>query len=607
MPTFCRGVRIAGCIVTALAACVVGSVADVHAGGRPKRVLFLSSTRHDEQFSVVSEREIPRVLNEGLEGGVDYYTEYFDRLRFPPAASEPAYLDFLRRKYDAMHLDLLLLMGDVAIDFIRKNRDVVFAGTPAVFYTFNPPSGGLANATGLINEFHFSRSIALALALQPDLQHIYVVSGAGETDRRFERQLKDEFRPFAPRIQFTYLSGLVTKDLEQRLSALPPHSAVYYMMVSRDGAGENFQQMTYLARVASAANAPTYSWADGAVDAGILGGSRRDQLAETHAIAALALRVLRGERADGIPVTSPNMDVDKVDWRQLRRWGISEARVPTGTTVLFREPSAWERYKGYIIGALVLMLAQTALIAALLMQRSMLRRADRRLRASRDELSTSYDRIRYLGRRLLGIQEAERAFVARELHDDINQQLALLSIELDLLGSDERQADSGERLSRALERTQIISKSVHELSHRLHPSVLQLVGLVAALERLQRDFSQAAQSVAFSHRDVPPSIEHDLALCLFRVAQEALRNAAKHSDAAHVWMDLTGKADDLVLTISDDGRGFDVTRVPGDRLGLASMRERVEAAGGWLEIQSMPGAGTLLKAKVSLRTATTAA
>src|SRR5678815_3703221 len=147
------------------------------------------------------------------------------------------------------------------------------------------------------------------------------------------------------------------RDLEGRLRRLPPRSAVFYVVVSEDGAGEHFQVMASLARVAAAANAPTYSWADGAVDAGIVGGSRRDQLAETKAIATLALRVLGGERADDIPVSSPNTDVDLVDWRQLRRWGLAESRLPTGTRVLFREPTVWDQYERYIVGALMLMLA----------------------------------------------------------------------------------------------------------------------------------------------------------------------------------------------------------------------------------------------------------
>jgi signal transduction histidine kinase len=134
--------------------------------------------------------------------------------------------------------------------------------------------------------------------------------------------------------------------------------------------------MPYLSRVAAAANAPTYSWADVSVDAGIVGGRRRDQVAQMKAIATLALRVLRGERADDIPVSSPDTDVDAVDWRQLRRWGLDESRLPAGTRVMFREPSIWDQYQRYIVGAFVVMLAQTALIAGLLVQRRARQRAE---------------------------------------------------------------------------------------------------------------------------------------------------------------------------------------------------------------------------------------
>ena len=217
-------------------------------------------------------------------------------------------------------------MGRSATDFMSRHRDVLFSGTPAVFYSNSPQPGPIANSTGLLNQLQFGPSIELALALQPDLEHVYVVSGATTRDRSLESQARAEFRAFEGRVEFTYLSGLVTKDLSERLRTLPPHSAVYYVVVSQDGAGEVVQQMAYLSRVAAAANAPTYSWADVTVDAGIVGGRRRDQLAQMKAIATLALRVLRGERADDIPVSSPDTDVDAVDWRQLRRWGLDESR-----------------------------------------------------------------------------------------------------------------------------------------------------------------------------------------------------------------------------------------------------------------------------------------
>ena len=585
----------------ALTACVLAPLANAQDADRPKQVLVLNSTRQNEQFYVVSEREMPRLLAEGLGEGVDFYTEYFDVDRFPHPDYETVYLDFLRRKYKDRRFDLLLVMGDPAADFVSRNRDVLFSGTPVVFYTLSPPPRPIANSAGLLNKLQFGPSIELALALQPDLEHVYVVVGPTALDRSRESQARAEFRAFEGRVEFTYLSGLVTKDLEARLGTLPPHSAVYYVVVSQDGAGEVVQQMPYLSRVAAAANAPTYSWADVAVDAGIVGGRRRDQVAQMKAIATLALRVLRGERADDIPVSSPDTDVDAVDWRQLRRWGLDESRLPAGTRVLFREPSIWDQYQRYIVGAVVLMLAQTALIAGLLVQRTKRQRVERELRGSQAKLRVSYDRIRDLSRRLLGEQEAERARIARELHDDINQQLAILSIELDRLRSDQLQVHSAKRLSRALETTQGISTSVRELSHRLHPSKLRLIGLVAALDNLRRDLSPPHLPIAFCHRNVPAEIDQNIALCVFRVAQEALGNAVKHSDAGHIWVDLTGGPSSVALTITDDGKGFDVNGPPNAGLGLISMRERVESVGGVLEIHATPASGTRLRVTVPIQ------
>jgi signal transduction histidine kinase len=602
MPTFRRGIPLIALLAMVLGVCVLGPIPNADSAGRPKRVLVLNSTRPDEQFSVISEREVPRLLDEGLHESVDYFTEYFDFLRFPQPRFQRTYLDFLRQKYEGMHFDLLIVMGSVAIDFMTRYRSVLFAGTPVVFYSIHPLASRMTNSTGLINELHFRGSIRLAMALQPDLRRVYVVSGAGASDRDFKQRTMFEFRAFEPRVAFTYFSGLPTRDLEHRLRTLPPHSAVYYTVVSQDGAGEQFQQMAYLSRVAAAANAPTYSWADAAVPSGIVGGSRRDHLAETRAIATLALRVLHGESADAISVSSLDTDVDQVDWRQLRRWGLDESRLPAGTRVLFRQPSAWDRYQRYIVAALALILAQTVLIVGLLVQRSKRRRAELELRGSQSELRASYDRIRHLGRRLLGAQEAERARVARELHDDISQQLAVLSIELDALQAD-LPVDNAERLSRTLARAQDISRNVHELSHQLHPSKLQLMGLVAAIDGLQRDFSQTHLFISFAHRDVPTELDHETALCLFRVTQEALGNVVKHSGAGHVWMDLAGGPSGVTLTITDDGRGFDVEAAAGGGLGLTSIRERVESIGGTLEIHSTRGSGTRLTINVPIQTA----
>jgi signal transduction histidine kinase len=241
-------------------------------------------------------------------------------------------------------------------------------------------------------------------------------------------------------------------------------------------------------------------------------------------------------------------------------------------------------------------LAQAALIAGLLIHRAKRQAAEHQMRRSQAALRTSYERVRRLGSRLLTAQERERSRIARELHDDISQQLAVLQWDLKLLGRTVQ--GSAEAVAvEAAKRTEEIVTSVHDLAHRLHPARLQLVGLVAALDGLQRELSKPDITITFAHENVPALVP-DLSLCLFRIVQEALQNAVKYSEANKVSVDLCGVSDGIALTIVDDGVGFDVDAVWGSGLGLISMHERVEAIGGTFEIRSSPGAGTRLEVRV---------
>jgi signal transduction histidine kinase len=568
-----------------------------------KQVLTLYSTRRDAQIAIVGDRELQRILERGLPEGLDYHSEFIDQARFPQADYQGGFRDFLRVKYKDQRFDLVIAMGDVSLEFIEKNRDALFTDTPVVFFANHPSPRRLANSTGVSAELNLSGTLALAIQLQPDLKHVFVVSGASESNAAFAGAARTELRSFAQRLEISYLSGLPTTELERRLRSLPDHSIVYYLVVDRDGANQNFHPLEYLDRITAVANAPVYCWVDSAMDHGIVGGSLKDQVAQTHAVAELALRVLHGQRADSIPIVTSDLNVAQVDWRQLRRWGISEARVPARVLVRFREPTAWDRYKFYILAAFAILLAQTVLITGLLVQRARRRRAEERLRGNQAELRASYERIHDLGGRLLNAQETERARLARELHDDISQQMALLEIDLELLGRTVQGGPAG-LAGEALNRAQSVARSVHDLSHRLHPVKLRLIGLVAALHGLQRELSSSSDiAIRFTHDNVPATLPPDLTLCVFRVVQEALQNALKYSRARQVSIHMNGGANELALTIADDGEGFDVATAWGKGLGLISMAERLEAIGGTFEIRSQPGAGTRLELRVPFRVA----
>jgi len=566
------------------------------AAQRQKQVLVLYSTRRDSKIVEVGERTLPQILDGGLGVGLDYYSEYIDRVRFPNSLYQAGFRDFLRLKYERHEFDLVIAMDDVALEFVRSYRGDLFLGTPVVFFASSNVTKPPPNATGVIAHLNLSGTLDLVTQLQPDIKHVFVVSSP---ESNYASLAREQFRSFEGRFDITYLTGLATRELEVQLATLPAHSVIYYMSVGRDGAGEFFHPLEYLDRLASVANAPIYCWVDSAMDHGIVGGRLKDQKAEAEAVGRLALRVLRGEQAESIPISSADLQVSQVDWRQLRRWGISEARVPAGTLVRFRELSIWDRYHVYILGALALLLAQTALIAGLLIQRARRWQAEDQVHASQAELRTSYERIRDLGSRLLNAQETERSRIARELHDDINQQVALLAIDLELLGGADR-FQTKNLADEALNRANALARSVHDLSHRLHPAKLRLIGLVAALQSLQHELSQSEMAITFRHDDVPRTLPPDLTLCLFRVAQEALQNALKYSNAREVVVDLSGRSEELVMTIADNGVGFDVDAAWGIGLGLISMGERLEAIGGTFEIRSKRGAGTHLEVRVPL-------
>jgi PAS domain S-box-containing protein len=209
-----------------------------------------------------------------------------------------------------------------------------------------------------------------------------------------------------------------------------------------------------------------------------------------------------------------------------------------------------------------------------------------------------------LGGRLIAAQEEERGRIARELHDDFSQRLALLGIGLSRLWKKRPESEEEERtLVRELwNRIQEISSDVHRLSHQLHSSKLEHVGLGPALMGLCEEISEKYRiQVEFTDRGIALEIPKDVALCLFRVTQESLNNVVKHSRAKQAQVELCKTRDEIRLQIVDAGAGFDVALSHTDAgIGLIGMRERLRLVGGRLSVQSAPMRGTTILAEVPL-------
>lgn len=211
---------------------------------------------------------------------------------------------------------------------------------------------------------------------------------------------------------------------------------------------------------------------------------------------------------------------------------------------------------------------------------------------------------RTLADRFLQAQESERSRIARELHDDIGQRLAILSIQMQRAGKPVSglPGQAHPALSELSGKAKEIASRVASLSHQLHSSVLEYLGVKAAVESCCREFAEQRKlKVDCVCTAIPGKVVETVGLSIVRVVQEALNNVQKHSGATEVHVHLTGNDDALLLEISDNGRGFDVQQARlAAGLGLISMRERVHLVKGTMDIVSEPGKGTRITAKVPL-------
>ena len=322
-------------------------------------------------------------------------------------------------------------------------------------------------------------------------------------------------------------------------------------------------------------------------------GRYSDYADQTSRTSELAARLLSGERAENIRVVYDSAPHATVDSRQLRRWNIPESALPLGAVVLFRQPTIWERYHKYLPVGVAVIVVQALLIAGLLWQRA-------RGRSARIAIGK-------LSGRLIHAQEEERSRIARELHDDFSQRLAVQSIELEQLREKlpESEVEGRSRAGRMLKGMREMSADVRALSHRLHSSRLPLVGLAPALSGLCEEVTQKHKvAVSFREHDISATLSKDVALCLFRVAQEALNNVVRHSQATSARVELSANAKAISLLISDPGKGFtpDLNST-AEGIGLIGMRERLRIVGGSLSVRSEANRRTDVLAEIPLSAA----
>jgi PAS domain S-box-containing protein len=352
-----------------------------------KKVLVFHLMRPDDASAVTNDRIYRSVLTDALPGQLDYYSEYLDLARFGGENYQIAFRDFLKEKYKGTDFNLIIGVADLR-NFLARYGAEIFPNAPVVFSISDDTldrSPSPPNFTGILYETDLRGTLNVIHGLQPSVKHVIVVTGASQSvDKWHEARARRQFNDYAGSLELIYCSGLPMDELKRQIANLPPDSVVYFVMMTEDGAGEHFTTADALDQLAAASSVPIYTWHDSFLGHGVIGG----QLASSERIATrtaeVALRVLRGEPVESIPIARANTSRLAFDWRQLQRWKIDENGLPPGSEILFREATFWQRHRDSIIAVIALFALQSALIVALLFERRRRRKAIAGFRQSED-------------------------------------------------------------------------------------------------------------------------------------------------------------------------------------------------------------------------------
>ena len=586
-------------LFASVAVCVVWPNASTAQPSSRKTILVLHTYGSQSPFRPLFDRALQQSLNHNGFEDAEVFVETLESSRFPGSAHAELFQYYLSRKYAGREMDVVITVWDQALNYALEHRDELFPDAPLVSMVTRPRSfkSGLP-ISQITAGNNFFDTVKLAVELHPLTRRVVVVDGSLRSNDDVQREIMSQLAPLAPGVVVDYLRDLPMIDLIERVKALPSDSLILFIRQSLKTPTQAITPAEAFEEVLTAASVPVYAASESLVGRGVIGGVvfRNEAMAEL--CAEIAIRIINGTSPRDISIsqvaTHPTFD-----WRQLRKWGIGLDQLPEGSDVRFREYTFWEQNQEYVSGALIVFLLQSCLIAGLLMQRSRRRRAEGALRENEHALEASQADTRRLAGRLIAAQEVERARIARELHDDVSQKLVLLAMDIRQASLSDLPLVRGRANSMA-ERASEIASDLHDLSHELHPAKLQMLGLVQATQLLCSDLATRHRlDIDFVHDRIPSSVPPDPALCLFRIAQEALQNAVKHSGARNVAVKLTGTYDTLKLEVSDTGAGFDTAKLGGG-MGLLSMRERVHFLDGHLTIRSKPGTGTRIAVEVPI-------
>lgn len=412
----------------------------------------------------------------------------------------------------------------------------------------------------------------------PGLSEVLVVAGMdAESDAVVDRVR----RSLGPGVRVDAVRRPTLAALRDRFAALDPRAGILYYSVTIDGDGKPWTPRDFLVQFASFAPRPVFSYLSSYIGAGVVGGPMIDGTDVGEKVGALVARIVNGTPVDSLAPMVITPGRFAYDWAEVKRFDIDPALLRANASFVNRPVPVWEQYPRTSMIVSGLLSLQLVSIVLLTTSRRQLRRAH----AARGVMS----------QRMLRAQDEERQRIARDLHDDLCQEMTALALEVDRPDASARSGGAiGDRVRSLIDRTREIALGLHTMQ----VSTMRLPDALTAHAENLMDRTGIAMSV--THRNWPEELPPVVTMALFRGAQEALQNVLRHAEAAECAVTLSSSRSAVRVEVRDDGIGFDTASTEGTGLGLTTMRERMESVGGRCTIQSKPFAGTTVTFTVPL-------
>jgi signal transduction histidine kinase len=575
-----------------------------------KTVLVLYSNNRLVPGNVAVDHGLSDVLMSDGGRSVRTFSEFLDRPEFSGDAYEDLEVAYLHGKYATSPPDAIVTVSNEALGFAVRHRAQLFPSAPIVYAvastaTLRNLSPMPADIIGVPNDYDYSGTIGQALRWQPNAQRLVVVTGASPRDHETETRLRREVPAVAGNLQTEYWSGLPIAALQSRLATLRSDAVVFTAGFWQDGDGKLFNPRDAAALIARAASAPVYGPFDTFIGTGIVGGSMPSFEGMGRQAGETVTAILAGAAPGTLQLPNATPTTLHIDWRQAQRWGIDEKMIPAGTVIHYKQPTFWEMYRTGAIVALAAFFLETALIAALVLERR---------RRSAAELATQ--------RLNAQLAHASRLAVAGELTaaiaHEINQPLGAVQT-----GADAADLILQSGVDRHADLIRIVTR-IRNDTMRASDVIRRLRNLLAKQTPERRPFEAGAAmtDVAMMLRpeaerrkitlDTRPAVEAlhiqgdrtQIQQVLINLVLNAMDAVADLPDSRrHVEVLMEGRAANVLMTVRDHGQGIALENLPklfdsffttkqrGMGIGLSIARSIVEMHGGRIWAQNCEASG----------------